>query len=69
MALPSEKQRVDHIHNSQHLDQGVQPLTEDEPSSIYEVKWRTLMAVFALSLSNVCAALANTVRRPQSDAA
>jgi len=36
-------------------------LVEDEPSTLYEVKWRTLGAIFALSLANVCAALSNTV--------
>jgi hypothetical protein len=36
-------------------------LVEEEPASVYNVKWRTALAVFALSLSNVCAAIANTV--------
>ena len=36
-------------------------LVEDEPSTLYQVKWRTLGAIFALSLANVCAALSNTV--------
>lgn len=34
---------------------------EDEPSSIYQVGWRTMMAIIALSFSNNCAAIANTV--------
>lgn len=36
--------------------------SEDEPSTVYDVRWRTLMAIFALSMSNVCAAISNTVR-------
>jgi hypothetical protein len=35
--------------------------TEDEPASIYQVGWRTMMAIIALSMSNNCAAIANTV--------
>jgi hypothetical protein len=35
--------------------------TEDEPASIYQVEWRTMMAIIALSMSNHCAAIANTV--------
>lgn len=42
-------------------DSEVDILVEEEPVVIYEVKWRTVLAVFALSLSNVCAALSNTV--------
>ena len=39
----------------------VNDFIEEEPSTFYEVKWRTLLAIFALSLSNTCAALSNTV--------
>lgn len=35
---------------------------EDEPQSPYELSWRTIAAVLALSMGNVCAALTNTVR-------
>ncbi len=34
--------------------------TEDEPST-YNIRWKTLMAILALSVSNVCVAIANTV--------
>lgn len=36
--------------------------SEDEPSTVYDVQWRTLMAILALSMANCCAAIANTVR-------
>jgi hypothetical protein len=64
MAQPDEKSKVDDVTESRPLENRVDTLVEDEPSSIYEIKWRTLLAVFALSWSNVCAALANTVRQP-----
>ncbi|KAJ5771540.1 hypothetical protein N7520_002069 [Penicillium odoratum] len=35
-------------------------LPDDEPNTIYQVRWRTLMAIFALSWSNNCAAISNT---------
>jgi len=65
MALPNEKSRVAYINETQpssHSNHQADALIEDEPTSIYEISWRTLLAVFALSLANVCAALANTVR-------
>lgn len=34
---------------------------EDEPASIYLVGWTIMMAIVALSMSNKCAAIANTV--------
>ncbi|KAM0815749.1 putative Major facilitator superfamily (MFS) profile domain-containing protein [Seiridium cardinale] len=34
--------------------------SEDEPQSPYELGWRTILAVLALAMGNVCAALANT---------
>ncbi|CAK7205296.1 hypothetical protein SEUCBS139899_008065 [Sporothrix eucalyptigena] len=34
--------------------------SEDEPTTVYDVQWRTLMAILALSMANVCAAIANT---------
>jgi hypothetical protein len=64
MAQSDEKSQVDDVKESRPSENRVDTLVEYEPSSIYEVKWRTLLAVFALSLSNVCAALANTVRQP-----
>lgn len=36
--------------------------SEDEPTTVYDVQWRTLMAILALSMANCCAAVANTVR-------
>ncbi|PNP75972.1 hypothetical protein FNYG_10530 [Fusarium nygamai] len=38
----------------------VPPLAEEEPAGAYRVGWKTLMAVFALSMANCCAAIANT---------
>jgi hypothetical protein len=68
MSLSDEKQQVSNIEEPRLLENHVDSLVEDEPGSIYEIKWRTVLAVFALSLSNVCAALANTVRRHPSNA-
>lgn len=34
---------------------------EDEPQSPYELGWKTIAALIALSLANCCAALSNTV--------
>lgn len=39
----------------------ISPLVEEEPAGAYQVRWKTLMAVFALSMANCCAAIANTV--------
>ncbi|KAJ9415798.1 major facilitator superfamily domain-containing protein [Fusarium oxysporum] len=38
----------------------ISPLVEEEPAGAYQVRWKTLMAVFALSMANCCAAIANT---------
>ncbi|KAJ5728877.1 uncharacterized protein N7483_003385 [Penicillium malachiteum] len=35
-------------------------IPEDEPSTAYQVGWRTLMGIFALSFANNCAAVSNT---------
>jgi hypothetical protein len=35
---------------------------EDEPQTPYQLGWRTILALIALSLANCCAALSNTVR-------
>lgn len=49
-------------HQEQVPDLGAEVLvTEDEPASIYQVGWRTMMAIVALSMSNNCAAITNTV--------
>jgi hypothetical protein len=63
MAASDEKQQAGRpesslVHNQRDM------LVEDEPTSIYEIKWRTVLAVIALSLANVCAAIANTVGSP-----
>jgi hypothetical protein len=34
---------------------------EEEAGSVYQLGWRTIVAVLALSMGNCCAALANTV--------
>lgn len=35
--------------------------SEIEPPTPYQLGWRTILALLALSMGNVCAALANTV--------
>lgn len=36
-------------------------VNEDEPQTPYQLGWRTIAALLALSMANVCAALSNTV--------
>jgi hypothetical protein len=63
MAISDEKQQSPSYNEASSLAHShTDVLVEDEPSSIYEVKWRTIFGVVALSLANVCAAIANTVR-------
>jgi hypothetical protein len=58
--MAEEKSEI--AHQEQVPNMGVDALaTEDEPASIYQVGWRTMMAIVALSMSNNCAAIANTV--------
>ena len=58
--MVEEKSQI--THQEQVPDMGAETLaTEDEPASIYQVGWRTMMAIVALSMSNNCAAIANTV--------
>lgn len=35
--------------------------SEDEPQTPYQLGWKTILALFTLSMGNVCAALSNTV--------
>lgn len=49
------------VDNETRSNESVDVLIEDEPTTVYEVKWRTVAAIFALSLANCCAALGNTV--------
>lgn len=59
--MAEEKSEI--THQEQIPDMEAEVLaTEDEPASIYQVGWRTMMAIVALSMSNNCAAIANTVR-------
>jgi len=48
---------VEHAHTIAAL-----AVNEDEPQTPYQLGWRTILAVMTLSMGNVCAALANTVR-------
>lgn len=58
--MAEEKSEI--AHQEQVPNMGADALaTEDEPASIYQVGWRTMMAIVALSMSNNCAAIANTV--------
>lgn len=54
-----------HIEDSHHHHHGLETIeilaaNEDEPQSPYELGWRTIVALIALSMGNVCAALSNT---------
>ncbi|KAJ5633750.1 hypothetical protein N7528_001592 [Penicillium herquei] len=53
------KQDAEHDEDpTRSLSLGMIP--EDEPSTAYQVGWRTLMGIFALSFANNCAAVSNT---------
>lgn len=36
--------------------------SEEEPQTPYQLGWKTIIALLALAMANVCAALSNTVR-------
>lgn len=63
-----EVQPVSHVaeHNEYVANHhgGIQAMAEyeDEPETPYQLSWRTILAVLALSMANCCAALTNTVR-------
>ena len=46
-----------HGHHDVILVQG----NEDEVSSVYQLGWKTILALISLYMANSCAALANTV--------
>lgn len=56
-----DKASISHNEMPVTSEPNVSPLTEEEPAGGYQVRWKTLMAVFALSMANCCAAIANTV--------
>ncbi|KAF5560687.1 drug facilitator PEP5 [Fusarium napiforme] len=55
-----DKASISHNEMPVTPEPNVSPLVEEEPASAYQVRWKTLMAVFALSMANCCAAIANT---------
>lgn len=55
--MDEEKARTSSYHEEQVAPQ----ISEEEPYSDYKVQWRTLAAIFALAMGNVCAAMSNTV--------
>lgn len=61
MGRPDDVQPVTEREKSASSKGRADALVEEEPTSVYNVKWKTALAVFALSLANVCAAIANTV--------
>lgn len=57
MAVDEEKKA-----NMAHYEQKMDALpSEYEPPEDYRVHWRTLAAIVALAMGNVCAAMSNTV--------
>ncbi|KAF4424476.1 drug facilitator PEP5 [Fusarium acutatum] len=55
-----DKASISHNEMPVTPEPNVSPLVEEEPTGAYQVRWKTLMAVFALSMANCCAAIANT---------
>ncbi|KAF5599510.1 drug facilitator PEP5 [Fusarium pseudoanthophilum] len=55
-----DKASISHNEMPVTSEPNVSPLVEEEPAGAYQVRWKTLMAVFALSMANCCAAIANT---------
>ncbi|KAJ5610199.1 hypothetical protein N7510_006918 [Penicillium lagena] len=52
--------KADVVHDEITLNGQQGLVVEEEPLTTYEIKWRTLMAILALSVSNTCAAISNT---------
>ncbi|EGU88497.1 hypothetical protein FOXB_00987 [Fusarium oxysporum f. sp. conglutinans Fo5176] len=55
-----DKVSISHNEMPMTPEPTISPLVEEEPAGAYQVRWKTLMAVFALSMANCCAAIANT---------
>ncbi|KAG5812311.1 hypothetical protein H9Q74_004624 [Fusarium xylarioides] len=55
-----DKVSISHKEMQVTPEPNVSPFVEEEPAGAYQVRWKTLMAVFALSMANCCAAIANT---------
>ncbi|ENH73508.1 Putative MFS-type transporter C16A3.17c [Fusarium oxysporum f. sp. cubense race 1] len=55
-----DKVSISHNEMPMTPEPTISPLVEEEPAGTYQVRWKTLMAVFALSMANCCAAIANT---------
>lgn len=52
-------------HLTGHGLAAIAAASEDEPQTPYQLGWRTVLALLALSMANVCAALSNTVSNIQ----
>ncbi|KAF7924380.1 uncharacterized protein EAE98_007431 [Botrytis deweyae] len=55
----SERGTIEQHHRRHHQAVVVQG-NEDEPGSVYQLSWKTIIAFISLSMANSCAALANT---------
>ncbi|KAA8564534.1 hypothetical protein EYC84_011457 [Monilinia fructicola] len=65
--IKPEVDTVEYIHRDtvqQHSDRNHEVVVvqgnEDEPGSVYQLGWKTIIALLSLSMANSCAALANT---------
>lgn len=56
----SERETIEQNYGRHHHAVVVQG-NEDEPGSVYQLSWKTIIAFTSLSMANSCAALANTV--------
>lgn len=54
-----EREAIQQEHR--HHDAVVVQGNEDKPSSVYQLGWKTMLALTALSLANSCAAVSNIV--------
>lgn len=61
--MADTKPEVLQVENTRHVSGSVAVLAanEDEPQTPYQLTWKTIIALLALSMGNVCAALTNTV--------
>lgn len=71
--IKPEVDTVEYIHRDtvqQHSDRNHEVVVvqgnEDEPGSVYQLGWKTIIALLSLSMANSCAALANTVWSTQT---
>ncbi|KAH8674117.1 major facilitator superfamily domain-containing protein [Xylariales sp. PMI_506] len=58
MSEKNEATEIGVLHQENQTSPHIQ--VEEEPSSVYDVGWKTIMAIVALSMANTCAAISNT---------